>query len=213
MKKLAIFVVSVSLLIMSLQLISAHCDTLDGPVISAAKKSLTTGNINYTLIWVMPEHEQEIKTSFQKALGSSDFETTFFEDLVRLHREGEGALYTGLKPTGTLDPKISAADEAIIKSSLEPLAPYLTPETEDGVHERLHEVLQKKNFEVNNLSAGRDFVDAYVRYMHFVEGEEEHVHNHESETTQHSEILNLPWALSVIFAISTIFFAVAYFKK
>lgn len=28
----------------------AHCDTLDGPVVSAARKALDTGNINYALV-------------------------------------------------------------------------------------------------------------------------------------------------------------------
>jgi hypothetical protein len=30
----------------------AHCDTMEGPVIKAARKALETGNINLVLIWV-----------------------------------------------------------------------------------------------------------------------------------------------------------------
>lgn len=29
---------------------SAHCDSMEGPVVKAAKKSLETGNINYVLV-------------------------------------------------------------------------------------------------------------------------------------------------------------------
>ena len=38
-----------------------HCDTRDGPVITAARTSLETGNVNFTLIWVLESAENELK--------------------------------------------------------------------------------------------------------------------------------------------------------
>jgi len=48
---------------------SAHCDGLDGPVVTAAKKALETGNVNLVLIWVQKKDEAETKKAFQKTLG------------------------------------------------------------------------------------------------------------------------------------------------
>ncbi len=38
----------------------AHCDSMERPVVKAAKIALETRNINYVLIWVKAENEEEI---------------------------------------------------------------------------------------------------------------------------------------------------------
>jgi len=51
----------------------------------------------------------------------------FFETLVRLHRAGEGAPYTGLKPAGSeQSPAVPAADKALDDEKLNPLLKFLT---------------------------------------------------------------------------------------
>ena len=83
-----------------------HCDTRDGPVVKAAKKALETGNLNYLLIWIPKESETELKDVFartQRARKSGKdaqdvADDWFFETAIRLHRAGEGAPYTGMKP-------------------------------------------------------------------------------------------------------------------
>ena len=101
---------------------SAHCDGLDGPVVQAAQKALETGNVNLVLIWVQKPDEAEIKRAFDHAqavrkLSAEARELAdryFFETLVRIHRAGEGAPFTGLKPAGRdLGPAIPAADNAL----------------------------------------------------------------------------------------------------
>ena len=85
-----------------------HCDTRDGPVVKAAIKALETGNLNYVLIWIPKESEKELKSIFEKTLrtrkaGKEMQEVAddwFFENAIRLHRAGEGAAYTGMKPSG-----------------------------------------------------------------------------------------------------------------
>ena len=42
----------------------AHCDGLDGPVVTAARSALVSGNVNHVLIWVAKNDEAEIKASF-----------------------------------------------------------------------------------------------------------------------------------------------------
>jgi hypothetical protein len=83
-----------------------HCDTMDSPVIKAAQKALETGNVNLVPVWVQEKDEAEAKTAFDKALDVGKLgpkakelaDMYFFETLVRIHRAGEGAPYSGLKP-------------------------------------------------------------------------------------------------------------------
>ena len=46
----------------------AHCDGMDGPVISAAKNALDAGDINLVLFWVQKKDEAELKKAFQKTM-------------------------------------------------------------------------------------------------------------------------------------------------
>jgi len=99
----------------------AHCDGLDGPVVKAAQRALETRNPALVLIWVQQKDEQEIRTAFEQTLAVRELslqarelaDRFFFETLVRVHRAGEGASFTGLKPAGRdLGPAIPAAERS-----------------------------------------------------------------------------------------------------
>jgi len=156
----------------------AHCDGWDGPVVQAARQALETGNVNLVLIWVKEQDEAAIREVFQKTLavrklGSEARELAdlhFFETLVRLHRAGEGAPYTGLKPAGRdLGPAIPAADEAIATGAADSLAKLLIDSVHDGVFKHFREVAERKNFDKNDVEKGREYVRAYVEFVHYVE--------------------------------------------
>lgn len=156
----------------------AHCDGLDGPVVTSARKALETGNVNLVLIWVQKHDEAQIRSAFQKTVvvrklspeAKELADRFFFETLVRLHRAGEGAPYTGLKPAGRdLGPAIPAADRAIETGSVETLAKLLSAKVEGGVREHFKHILATKNFRTDDVAAGREYVDAYVRFIHYVE--------------------------------------------
>ncbi len=158
--------------------ISAHCDTLSGPVVAAARTALETGNVNRVLIWVQKKDEDEIKKAFQKTIAVRKSGTEakdladmyFFETLVRIHRAGEGASYTGLKPADTdLGPAIPCADKAIETGKMEKLLKLLTDATKDGLEEHFKSAMAKKDFKVDDVEAGREYVEAYVGYVHYVE--------------------------------------------
>lgn len=34
---------------------AAHCDSLDGPVVTAARQALETGNVDLVMVWVRPQ--------------------------------------------------------------------------------------------------------------------------------------------------------------
>jgi hypothetical protein len=60
-----------------------------------------------------------------------------FEALVRVHRAGEGAPYTGLEPAGTaVEPGIAAADAALKAGSVEPVGQLVSGVIDQGVRER-----------------------------------------------------------------------------
>jgi hypothetical protein len=156
----------------------AHCDTLDGPVIIKAREALEKGDVNIVLPWVAAEKEKEIREAFDLAVavrGKGDKEkeladTYFFETLVRVHREGEGAPYTGLKPAGlNLGPAIPAADKALETGDPGPLLKLINEKVHAGIHKYYTEARKKKVHAGHNVEAGRIYVQAYVPYLHFVE--------------------------------------------
>jgi len=157
--------------------ISAHCDSYDGPVIKDAEKSLATNNVNLVLKWVTEEQEKEITTLFQKTyeLRNGDKEVYeivkkhFFETLVRLHRETEGASYTGLKPAGTTKPIIKMTDKALNENSVDDFLQKLNNHIDNVVREKFNKVSELNKVKDDSVEKGREFVAAYVDYSHTVE--------------------------------------------
>ncbi len=157
----------------------SHCDTMDGPVVLAAKAALGKKDVTPVLKWVKPNAEAEIKAAFARTLAvraqSKEAQELadqfFFETLVRIHRAGEGAPFTGLKPAGSeLSPAIEAADKAVESGSVETVAKLVTDEAAAGIRKHFAEVREKKEHADHNNEAGREFVAAYVEYVHYVEG-------------------------------------------
>ena len=157
----------------------AHCDTMDGPVVLAAKAALEKKDVTPVLKWVKKEAEAEITTAFSKTLavraqGPQARELAdqfFFETLVRVHRAGEGAPFTGLKRAGTgLGPALEEADRALDSGSVENAVKLVADEAAAGIRRRFAEAREKKAHANHNVEAGREFVAAYVNYVHYVEG-------------------------------------------
>jgi hypothetical protein len=155
-----------------------HCDTLDGPVVLVAKAALAKKDVTPVLKWVRPEAEAEIQAAFARTLavraqGPEARELAdqfFFETLVRIHRAGEGAPFTGLKPAGAeLDPAIEQADKALVTGSVEQVVKLITEEAAAGIRKRFAEARERKEHAEHNVQAGRNFVAAYVEYIHYVE--------------------------------------------
>jgi hypothetical protein len=155
-----------------------HCDGMDGPVITAAKQALESRNVNGVLAWVRKDDEEAIRLAFGHALAVRELgaeakalaDEHFFETLVRIHRAGEGAPFTGLKPAGRdLGPAVPAADAALESGSDEALAKLLTDAVREGLHERFHAAASRKRFAIDEVAHGREFVERYVPYVHYVE--------------------------------------------
>jgi hypothetical protein len=155
-----------------------HCDGMDGPVVKAAQKALEIGNVNLVLIWVRKADETEIRNAFAQTMqirklspeAKALADRYFFETLVRLHRAGEGAPYTGLKPAGrNLGPAIPAADKALEARTPEPLVKLVSGATEKGLREHFQNAISRADFNKDDVEAGRAYVKAYVEFIHYAE--------------------------------------------
>ena len=177
----------------------AHCDTTGGPIIPEAKAALEKGDVSPILKWIKTDNEAEIKIAFAKAVvvrakGPEAKELAdqyFLETLVRLHRAGEGAPYTGIKdePVG---PIVALADKALADGSADDLVKKITAHVAKAIDEKFIKALEAKKNKDKSVDAGREFVEAYVTYMHYVEGIHGAVmsdggHQHEAPVASHTK--------------------------
>jgi hypothetical protein len=172
-----------------LPFVFAHCDTLDGPVVKTAKAALEKGDVIPILKWVKEEDETGIRDLFKKTLivrskGKEAQELAdmyFMETLVRLHRAGEGAPYTGLKPAGIVEPAVVEADKALESGSVDNLVKLVTEAASKGIRERFNKAKEAKKNVDQNVEAGREFVEAYVQFTHYAE----RLHQDSTAETEH----------------------------
>lgn len=171
---------------------SAHCDTLGGPVVSAARVALEKGDVTPVLKWVKKEYEPEVRVAFASTMAVRSkgpearelADMYFFETLVRLHRAGEGEPYTGLKPAGTdLGPAVEGADRALESGSVENLVKLVTADVAAGIRQRFERAAAARKGADESVAAGREYVEAYVDYVHYVE----RIHDDAITTIRHGE--------------------------
>jgi hypothetical protein len=151
---------------------------MDGPVVKDARRALEKGDVTPVLKWIDKKHEGEVQEAFRRALAVRKMgpeakelaDRFFFETVVRLHRAGEGAPYTGLKSAGAdLDPAVAGADKALETGSVDALVKLITEDAAAGLRRRFAEALEKKKHADKSVEAGREFVEAYVDFVHYVE--------------------------------------------
>lgn len=155
----------------------AHCDSIGGPVVQDAQRALEAQDVTPVLKWVAAEDEGEIRSAFDMTLVVRDESDTaravadryFFETLVRVHRATEGEGFTGLKPAGSVEPAIAAADQALEDGNVDPLADELASAIRHGVEERFAVAYEKRQTAEDSVEQGREYVDAYVQFTHFAE--------------------------------------------
>lgn len=171
------FLFTVTVFFLALPTLSwAHCDTLGGPVIADARLALEKGDVTPTLKWIKPEHEAEVRAAFRKALvvrakGADAKEIAdryFFETLVRIHRAGENAPFTGLKDDPVEHP-IALAEEALQSGSADELVKETSAHVAEGLRLRFAAVLDSRKHVNDSVALGREYVARYVEFMHFVE--------------------------------------------
>jgi len=156
----------------------AHCDALDGPVVTAARNAIEKKDVTPVLKWVGADSEAEVRGAFARALSvralspeARDLaDRFFFETVVRLHRAKEGEPFEGLKPAGTdPGPAVRAADRSIEQGSPDAAVRLVSERAAEAVR-RLHSrVVAARNRADESAEAGREFTASYAAYVHFVE--------------------------------------------
>jgi len=158
---------------------SAHCDRLDGPVATAALDALETGEFEQVAIWVAPGQEAELREVFDRSREVRPLsdearhlaDRHFIETAVRLHREAEGMPFTGLKPSGQpLPPDLEAAEQALETGDVAPLVDLMTRRMEEEIARWLEKARTARENRSAGVAAGREWIDAYVRYITYVHG-------------------------------------------
>jgi len=153
-----------------------HCDTMNGPVVADARKALAAADVTGVLKWVKPEAEAEITAAFKQAVAvrtkGKDAQAladhSFFETLVRVHRAGEGAPYTGLKDE-PVEPIIAKTDAALAGGSVDEVVKLLQDALAEGVRHRFERAEATAKEQDKNVASGREYVEAYVKFTHYVE--------------------------------------------
>ncbi len=165
-------------LLMGTGLVFAHCDTMGGPIIKSAQEALETGKIDLVLMWIQKDDEAELKAAFQKArevrkmnpAAKELADRYFLETFVRIHRAGEGAPFTGIKPAGTeLNPGVEEADKALATGSADALLKLMTETVLHGIREHYERTMSLKKHVGKSVDAGREYAEAYVKYVHYIE--------------------------------------------
>jgi hypothetical protein len=156
----------------------AHCDTVDGPVVKDARAALEARDVTPALKWVGEGKEAGVREAFRhaqavRALGPEAralADRFFFETLVRVHREGEGAPYTGLKPAGTaVSPAVAGADEALDRGDVDALARTTTAAADQGLRARFARAAEARRHAGESVEKGRSYIAAYVELAHYAE--------------------------------------------
>lgn len=163
--------------LVSIQPASAHCDSFDGPALIDAEKALATNNVNLILKWIDADMEGEVVPLFHKtySLRNGDKEIYeivkkhFFETFIRLHREMEGAPFTGLKPAGTTAHITVMSDKALDTGNFASLLKALNNHINSQLQEKFNKTEALYKVRDNSVEEGRAYVEAYVDYTHSVE--------------------------------------------
>ncbi|MDD4776863.1 MAG: DUF6448 family protein [Fermentimonas sp.] len=163
--------------IINIQTASAHCDSFDGPALKDAEKALETNNVDLILKWINADMEAEVVPLFHKtySLRNGDKEIYeivkkhFYETFVRLHREMEGAPFTGLKPAGTVAPITMMSDKALATGDFDSLLKALNNHINGVLQEKFDKTEALYKVRDNSVEEGRKYVEAYVDYTHSVE--------------------------------------------
>jgi hypothetical protein len=156
-----------------------HCDSLDGPVVTAARRALDAGDVELVLPYVSAAAEAEVRAAFDRVLplhdaGPQAWETArlwFFETVVRLHRAGEGAAYTGLKPAGLpVGPVLPLAERAVEEGRTDVLADFLAGVLRTELKRRLGVVAGLEAHRKDSLEDERRYVAAVLGFEVYSHG-------------------------------------------
>lgn len=171
-----------------------HCDSMSGPVVIAAKEALAARDVEVVLPYVQAEGEEEVRRAFSRvlpmrALGPEAADLAdqwFYETVVRVHRAGEHAPFTGLKPAGGDEgPVLPLAEKAVETGSADEVHAFLDAELRQALQHRLGEVVRLARERDGTVARARAHVSAmlgfevYCHHLHQALASGPHTEHHE----------------------------------
>lgn len=162
-----------------------HCDSLDGPVVRAARRALDAEDVDLVLPYVHDAGEDEVRRAFSLAVkartqGAEAREVAdlyLFDTVVRVHRAGEGQPYTGLKPAGLdVGPVIPLAEAAIAAGSPDRLAGFLAGAVADETAERFEAMRRAGARAGDGVAEARAYVEAMLGLQVWAHGVYDAIH-------------------------------------
>lgn len=155
-----------------------HCDTMNGPVATAARKALEAGQFETIAIFVGEKQEKELRQRFGQCLtvykmgghAKQLAERYFLETAVRLNRKTQGIPFKGLKPAQPFTPDIAAAEKALETGELKPVTDLLSAELKKETEKWFKKATEVRKAKDESVAAGRKRLNAYYRYIIYVRG-------------------------------------------
>ena len=148
-----------------------HCDSIDGPVVRAARRALEAEDVTIVLPYVHEPGEPEVRQAFDRVVKARSqgpeardvADRYFFETVVRVHRAGEGQPFTGLKPAGLdVGPVIPLAEAAIDEGSPDRLAEFLVGAVDGEIRRRFEAMQAAKVHAGDGVGEARAYVEAML---------------------------------------------------
>lgn len=145
---------------------AAYCETENGPVAAAARDALESGEVERVLPFAPQVDESKIRALFADALEArSEGEAArrlvdrfFVEHIVRLHRIGEGAPYTGVKPARDPGRMVRTVEAALLEGDGSELTDLVLGEVRRELERRFETALTLK--EGADIDRARRYVEA-----------------------------------------------------
>jgi hypothetical protein len=139
--------------------------------VTAARNALAEGDVDVILPYVHAGAETEVRNAFELAVkarapGGEAKEVAdrwFFETAVRVHRAGEGAPYTGLKPAGLdVGPVVPVAERALERGTARELADLLCTTIREQVEARHAHAMALGKHADEGVPQARAYVEAML---------------------------------------------------
>lgn len=156
----------------------AHCDSVNGPVVTAARQALAQNDVKLILPYIKAADETELTAAFSKAReamaqggkGAELAELWFAETAVRLHRQGEGEPYTGLKYETDYGPALEAAEQAVETGNLNKVTAVLTDAIKGELAAKYQVILETREraAKEGTVEAKREAVEAELMFEVYV---------------------------------------------
>jgi hypothetical protein len=154
-----------------------HFDEIQAPLMDAAKMALETGNVNYILIWVPEESENTLinlfeRTCCQRRVRMEKYTVAaewYFETVNRLHCARSWQQGPGVTSEMSDEKQIVLkVKRAVENGNIEEIRSVIPVTHARDVKERFQDVMNKRNYAVNNIAAGRAYVSAFTDFTGYV---------------------------------------------